>query len=692
MKKLTATFLFTFLVCSISFAQLSGSYYIPQGANPQGYASLVAAITDLNTNGCSGTVYFYIDGDLSEIGANVLITRSDLNSTNNLVIKPATGKTPIVTFSGCTATAGATQYTGFAMSGAGYVTIDGSNTVGGTTKDLTFNMNDGTNGRNVIQLFGNCDNVLVKNLKITYQSPMSTANSTRGIYLNGQSSGACDNFTTDNCNIGDATYTPYYALGITGSSGSLIYCTNITIKNSNLYGRIRPVYFFYVGTTGTTSEISGNNIYTYGGTNATTTYTIFFNTWAGTVNVFKNKLPTITTNNTVTSGVYGISGLTAQTGATCNIINNFIGGDLSFIGAGIPAVISLMYLQDNGIYNVYHNSFNYPSVSNNTERSCLHISGASANVTLKDNILINNTDATNAYCIWKSNGTLTSDYNDLYVSGSNANVGYVGGAAKKLLSDWQGAGFGYDPNSKSVSVTFLSPPDLHLSGASIGDQNLKGTFLAAVTDDIDGDLRQSSPLGPYMGADENSYPLPIELKSFSANVSQSIVVLKWQTISEVNSSSFQIERKSENNDWSILGEVTASGNSNSPKDYSYTDKNITSGKYQYRLKMIDADGSYQYSNTVEVEITAPKEFTLSQNYPNPFNPTTQINYSLAFETDVRLDIYAVNGELVRSLVNEKKSAGNYTVEFNASELASGTYIYRLVAKDFIQTKKMLLVK
>ncbi|NMD00926.1 MAG: hypothetical protein GYA62_14575, partial [Bacteroidales bacterium] len=273
MKKLIllcAIFLITGMTLNTFGQVLSGDYYIPQGANPQGYSSLALAIADLNTNGCSGTVYFYIDGDLAETGANLLISRNDLTGTNNLIIKPASGKTPTVTISGCTSTAGATAYAGLTLSGSSYITIDGSNTVDGTSKDLTVKMNDATNGRNVIQLYGNSDNILIKNLNITYQAPMSTSTSTRGIYLNGQATGATDNFTVQNCIIGDATNTPYYALGLTGSSGSAIYCTNLNIKNNILFGRIRPIYVYYVGTTGTTCEISGNSIYTYGGINGTT--------------------------------------------------------------------------------------------------------------------------------------------------------------------------------------------------------------------------------------------------------------------------------------------------------------------------------------------------------------------------------------------------------------------------------------
>jgi hypothetical protein len=211
-----------------------------------------------------------------------------------------------------------------------------------------------------------------------------------------------------------------------------------------------------------------------------------------------------------------------------------------------------------------------------------------------------------------------------------------------------------------------------------------------ITKDIDGELRHSGVEGPYMGADE-LYPFPVELTAFTAKVMGNSISLSWRTETETNSYMFVVER-SNNNVWSVIAEVPAAGNSNSPKDYSYTDKNLASGKYQYRLKIIDVGGTYEYSDIVDAEITLPTEFSLSQNYPNPFNPTTHINYSLPFDTDVRLDIYSVNGELVRTLVNESQSAGSYNVQFDASDLASGTYIYRLIAKDFVQTKKMQLMK
>ena len=372
------TLLMAFLATTmLSMAQLSGTYTVGTGGT---YATLKAAADDLNTVGMSGNVLFEVVSDISETAPVKIAVAS---GSNTITIKPAATKTPTLTFSGCVTTAGATSYTGLGVDNTNNIIIDGSNTTGGTTKDMTFKMNDGTNGRNIIQLFGNCDNSSVINLNIIYQAPMSTANSTRGIYLNGQSTGACDNFTVENCVIGSATLTPYYGLGATGSSGSSIYCTNIIVKNNDIYGRIRPVYFYYVGTSGTSTQVENNTISTFGGVNGTTTYTIMWNTWAGTLNILNNKLINLTVANTSgTSGVYGISGLTAAAGSTVNVFNNFVGGNIASTGVAVPAVFSLMYIQDNATYNVFNNTFDFQNLTNATEKSNIHISGSNCIVNL----------------------------------------------------------------------------------------------------------------------------------------------------------------------------------------------------------------------------------------------------------------------------------------------------------------------
>ena len=195
----------------------------------------------------------------------------------------------------------------------------------------------------------------------------------------------------------------------------------------------------------------------------------------------------------------------------------------------------------------------------------------------------------------------------------------------------------------------------------------------------------------------NTTPLPVELSSFSASVNTNNVSLNWKTATEVNNNGFEVERavggqKSDAGSWVKVGFVEGHGNSNSPKEYIYTDKNLTGGtKFVYRLKQVDNDGKYQYSKEVEVEVV-PAAYELSQNYPNPFNPATEIKYNLPEASRVVLSVYNIIGQQVASLVNGTIEAGFHSVTFDGSSLPSGTYIYRLQTNNFVQTKKMVLLK
>ena len=139
--------------------------------------------------------------------------------------------------------------------------------------------------------------------------------------------------------------------------------------------------------------------------------------------------------------------------------------------------------------------------------------------------------------------------------------------------------------------------------------------------------------------------------------------------------------------------VEGHGNSNSPKEYSYSDKDLFAGgsKFQYRLKQVDTDGQFEYSDVVEVEIL-PTKFELSQNYPNPFNPSTTIQFSLPKETQLKINVYNMIGELVRTIADGNYDAGYHKVTLNAVDLPSGAYVYRIESPDFVQVKKMVLIK
>jgi myo-inositol-hexaphosphate 3-phosphohydrolase len=189
------------------------------------------------------------------------------------------------------------------------------------------------------------------------------------------------------------------------------------------------------------------------------------------------------------------------------------------------------------------------------------------------------------------------------------------------------------------------------------------------------------------------YPLPVELVYFTGNLNGNNVELRWRTETELNNYGFDIERTKDNSDWLTIGFVEGHGNSNSPKQYSFIDSDVgLSGNYYYRLKQTDNDGTYEYSPVVSVEVDVPNNFYISQNYPNPFNPETRIDFSVPEKQLVSLRVYNTLGELVKVLVNELREAGSYSVEFDASKLPSGVYVYRLQTIEFVVNKKMTLLK
>jgi photosystem II stability/assembly factor-like uncharacterized protein len=192
-------------------------------------------------------------------------------------------------------------------------------------------------------------------------------------------------------------------------------------------------------------------------------------------------------------------------------------------------------------------------------------------------------------------------------------------------------------------------------------------------------------------------PLPVELTSFTGMAIGNDIKLKWTTATEVNNFGFEIERSSSSsnpgyNEWEIIGFVEGNGNSNSPKSYSFIDSDpIGSNIFSYRLKQIDNDGRFEYSNEVEVRITLT-EFALFQNYPNPFNPSTTISYSLANSEMISIKVYDIIGNEVAELVNKYQQAGNYNISFDASNLPSGIFFYSIKAGSFFKTRKMILLK
>jgi len=190
--------------------------------------------------------------------------------------------------------------------------------------------------------------------------------------------------------------------------------------------------------------------------------------------------------------------------------------------------------------------------------------------------------------------------------------------------------------------------------------------------------------------------VPVELTSFTASVNDNDVTLNWVTASEINNSGFQVERKSIG-EYQAIGFVPGYGTTTETKAYSFSDANLTAGTYSYRLKQIDYDGTFEYSDPVEVDIVIPDVYSLHQNYPNPFNPTTNITFTLAANAKVTLKVFDVLGQEVMTLINQDLTAGVHTYDFNAAGFNSGVYFYRIEANgidgtNFTNVKKMILLK
>ena len=202
----------------------------------------------------------------------------------------------------------------------------------------------------------------------------------------------------------------------------------------------------------------------------------------------------------------------------------------------------------------------------------------------------------------------------------------------------------------------------------------------------------------FSGAGGES-PLPVEIVSFTAQLNNEEVILRWTTATEKNNYGFEVERVSTSlgKNWEKIGFVKGNGNSNSSKEYSFIDQDKKhDGALEYRLKQIDNDGNFRYSKKIEVTYGMPMKYELQQNYPNPFNPETRIGYSLPIDGFVTLKIIDVLGREVATLVNERKSAGSYEVTFDVSSagsgLASGVYICKMSSSNYTKAIKMLIAK
>jgi hypothetical protein len=241
---------------------------------------------------------------------------------------------------------------------------------------------------------------------------------------------------------------------------------------------------------------------------------------------------------------------------------------------------------------------------------------------------------------------------------------------------------------KNSAIGSLKKITLSTTGDLINFHLTDGTTATENIADIKKMTLDNTPLGD---------PLPVELSSFTAVVNGNSIILMWRTETEVSNYGFEVERASSSTTpvqegWKKIGFVEGHGNCNSPKDYAFTDTPVEGKSFQYRLKQIDTDGQFQYSDIITVDIEIPTKFALNQNFPNPFNPATTITYNLPRDGFVTIKVYDIIGSEIETLVNEEKSAGSYVVTFEGKNLSSGVYICTMSGNGFVKSIKMLMIK
>jgi len=748
------------------------------------YPTITSAVTDLLLRGVSGPVTFLlVDTNYpSETYPIDLIAYAGASVTNTVTFKPATGVQAVIPGSSTQTTATVRLNTD-----GQYYIIDGSNTVSGTTRDLSIIAPAVVPA---VHFFSNGSNNVVKNCII--QSQQTSTGSGSLILAAGT---ACNNNLIDNCLFQPVPSAAVYAIGV--------YLFSSTLSSNNIISNNEFVDFSARGITFQGAlGVNGNQaiknlIHQTTPSTATTIYGFYLGRGKNTViegNVINNFQSTSATATQY--GIYyiGASGDTMNIKIFNNVISLSAGVNQT---AGTIRGIDYFGYAANSV-EIYYNTV-YIGGSNVTAGTTTALAKRddALNFIVKDNTFNNarsNISGTGIHYAVQYTDVATAvndmNYNHYYASGNGGVFGIYGTTAAPDLTTWQTL-TSQDANSISSDPIFVS--NLDYRPQTVSPLLDAGLTISGITTDILGDLRGTPPtIGAYengvfvalsapsnlsaipdtftvdlgwqdnsnnefgfviqrklgdslsvntwiiidtvnanvinfldTGLDPNtmySYRvfgynslgnsgfsnivevttfIPVELTAFTAELSGREILVSWATATELNNRGFDIERKM-NTDWEKIGFKDGRGTTTTESSYSFIDKFTYEsfvGTITYRLKQMDFDGTYAYSPEVEVNVDfTPKEYTLYQNYPNPFNPVTTIKYSLPFESNVRIAVYNILGEMLDVLVDETKQVGFHDFNWNASNLASGIYIYTIEAKsvagdkNYSSVKKMILMK
>jgi hypothetical protein len=358
-----------------------------------------------------------------------------------------------------------------------------------------------------------------------------------------------------------------------------------------------------------------------------------------------------------------------------------------------------LFTDGSGLYDAYaarNSSYYNNTFINHGSEATVHLNSSTGimnGMAFKNNIFY--ADNSSSYYFYEevngNMGTWTFTNNIYYMTSGSPHGWYRHGVTYSTLSQWQS--LGYDPNSFNTDPQFNNYPARDLS-LKTGSKAISTGIGVGLTADIMGTPVPST--NPDMGIIQHtSSAMPVELTSFTGTLINNSVHLAWNTATELDNQGFVIQRNS-NSSWEDIGFVAGKGNSVTKNDYSFDDKNPVGYKIQYRLKQVDNNGSYKYSDVFSVTI-APESFSIG-NYPNPFNPSTKIRYTIPAQSMINLEVYNIIGEKIDVLKNEMQQPGTYEINWSGSNHPSGIYLLSLVespadgSTKISKTIKMNLIK
>lgn len=686
MKKIFTT-IFIFIL-SISIFPQAGSVELKDGGGNliSAHASIAEAYNAIPATISQAYIIEILSSydQSSETIPIVLGPKSGGSLTNTITIRPAAGNTG-KSISGNSSSGILT------LNDADFIILDGRPGGVGNTADFKIEnlATTGTNANTIILQNGASNNV------IKYVHVVNNTQNTAGprtIVVASTTTTGNDNNIITNCKIEGGRS----GIGIAGSAS--IPNQNTTITKCEIFDWGYAGIWLLSGAGD--AIIDSNKIYQTVGVNNPIVSGIIMATIAnGTYNITRNWIYDLRSTSTSAPSIRGIYSSAPAAGSVFNIANNMISNTLD--NSTTQSVDGIEFLGSNAYTaNIFYNTIlvggnHTGGTANATTSAGIRISAASITLNMKNNIVINKRTgglvSHTGFVLLNNTGTYDIDYNCYFANGTNNFQAYVGTTGYNDLSLYKSSLAPNEQNTLFKDASFESLTDLHLVPPSDGDPELAGIPIAGILDDIDGDVRSNT--FPYRGADEAT-TIPVELTAFSATVVDNSVTLSWTTATELNNLGFEIHKKlkDDNLSWEKVGFVPGFGTTTEKHDYTFAEEMVAPGNYQYRLKQIDYDGSFEYSNIIEVMVGIPQEFSLEQNYPNPFNPTTTISWQTPVNGLQTLKIYDMLGNEIATLVNEERTAGQYHITFDASGLSSGVYFYQLKVGEFSSAKKLILMK